>query len=83
MKRLTEAGGRIKFPDPVFGEFVLELPRSAESVRDALIGRGILAGLPLGDFYKGMENSLLVAVTELRTKDQIDLYASAMKEVLA
>jgi glycine dehydrogenase subunit 1 len=67
----------------VFGEFVLELPKNAAEVRDALLEHQILAGLPLGDFYAGQENSLLVAVTELRDKAQIDGYVSALKEVLA
>jgi glycine dehydrogenase subunit 1 len=74
---------RLRFPGKVFGEFVLELPRDATEVRDALIGDGILAGLPLGAYYPGMENSLLVAVTETRTKAQIERFASALGRVLS
>ncbi len=74
---------RLRFPGKVFGEFVLELPRDATEVRDALLAKGILAGLPLGPYYQGMENCLLVAVTETRTKAQIDRYAEALREVLS
>lgn len=81
--RLTEAGGKVRFGGKVFGEFVLTLPTNAEGVRDALLEHKIVAGLPLGGYYAGMENDLLVAVTELRTKDQIDAYASALKEAIA
>ena len=62
-----------------FCEFVLRLPKDATVVRDAMLAKGILAGLPLGPYYKGMENHLLVAVTEIRTKAQIDAYAEALK----
>jgi glycine dehydrogenase subunit 1 len=80
---LKSIGCSIKFSGKVFGEFVLSLPKDATVVRDAMIARGFLAGLPLGGYYKGMENDLLVAVTEIRTKEQIDAFAAAMKEVLA
>ena len=83
IKRLTEAGGKLKYPGKVFGEFVLSLPKSAVEVRDALIEKRILAGLPLGSYYEGGEKDLLVAVTELRKAPQIDAYAEALKGVLA
>ncbi len=82
MQRLTEAGGRVKFPGKVFSEFVLSLPKDAVAVRDALLEEGYLAGWPLGEHYKGMENDLLVAVTEVRTKEQIDGFAAALRSVL-
>ncbi|MEI7985526.1 MAG: aminomethyl-transferring glycine dehydrogenase subunit GcvPA [Armatimonadota bacterium] len=80
---LTSVGAKVKFGGKVFGEFVLSLPKNATVVRDAMIAKGFLAGLPLGGYYEGMENDLLVAVTEIRTKAQIDAFAAAMKEVLA
>lgn len=80
---LTAIGCKVKFGAKVFGEFVLTLPKDATIVRDMLIAKGFLAGLPLGSYYKGMNNDLLVAVTEIRTKAQIDAFAAAMKEVLA
>ena len=62
-----------------FCEFVLELPKNASEVRDAMLQKGILAGLPLGGYYRGMEDRLLVAVTEIRTKAQIDAYVAALQ----
>lgn len=82
IQKLTESGTRLKYDQKVFCEFVLTLPKSAESVRDALLEKGILAGLPMGRRYLGDENDLLVAVTEMRTRAQIDQFASALKEVL-
>lgn len=82
MKQLTQAGGTLKFGGKVFGEFVLNLGRNATEVRDALLKENILAGLPLGDYFPGMENCLLVAVTETRTKDQIDHFAACLGKIL-
>ena len=63
-----------------FKEFALRLPRPASEVIDLLVERGFLAGVPMpaseGDV-------LLVAVTERRTRSEIDAFAQAMREVVA
>ena len=61
---------------------MIELSRDAAEVRDALLQKGILAGLPLGTYYPGMDNCLLVAVTEIRTKAEIDSYATELQAAL-
>jgi glycine dehydrogenase subunit 1 len=80
--KLTEAGAKVRFDGKVFGEFTIDLGRDATTVRDQLLAEGILAGLPLGHYYPGMENCLLVAVTEIRTKDQIDHFATQLQAAL-
>ncbi|MBL8088653.1 MAG: aminomethyl-transferring glycine dehydrogenase subunit GcvPA [Chthonomonas sp.] len=83
MKALQVKGAKLKFEKQrVFGEFALELPKPAHEVQKRLIDRGIMAGLPLGDYYAGMESVLLVAVTETRSKAQIDRFATELSEVL-
>lgn len=82
LAELTKSGAKIKFSGKVFGEFVLELPKDATIVQKTLLEKGILAGLPLGAYYKGMDNCLLTAVTEIRTKEQIDDFARALKAAL-
>ena len=82
ISQLTKSGAKLKFPGKVFGEFVLELPKDATEVQHALLDQGILGGLPLGRYYKGMDNCLLVAVTETRTKAQIDDYATKLSGTL-
>jgi len=82
--KLTEAGAKVKFTGKVFDEFTLQLPgKDAVAVRDALLKEGFLAGLPLGTYYPSLSDSLLVAVTEVRTKDQIDHFAAALKRAIA
>lgn len=83
IQKLTEAGAKVRFPNrKVFFEFVLELPKDPATVRDALLEKGILAGLPLGTYYDELSNCLLVAVTETRTKEQIDNFAAELKAAL-
>jgi glycine dehydrogenase subunit 1 len=47
-----------------------------------MIERGFAAGFPLGRYYSGMKNFLLVAVTEKRTKYEIGQFAEALEDVL-
>lgn len=76
-------GVSLLFPEtPFFKEFVLQLPRNAESVRDYLLEQKILAGVPLGAFYPDMENCLLVCVTETRSKDDIDQFVDALGQAV-
>jgi glycine dehydrogenase subunit 1 len=81
-ERLTEVPGvELLFPGaPFFKEFPLRLPRPADEVLDALIERGYLGGVPLPD---AEGHALLVAVTERRSREEIDGLALALKEVLS
>ena len=65
-----------------FNEFVLDLPCEAADVIARLIERGFAAGFPLSRYYRGMDNSILICVTEKRTKQQIGMLAEALESVL-
>jgi glycine dehydrogenase subunit 1 len=65
-----------------FNEFVLDLPCEAADVIARLIERGFAAGFPLSRYYEGMENSILICVTEKRTKQEIGMLAEALESVL-
>lgn len=75
-------GVNVKKSAPTFNEFTIELPCDAGAVVSRMIDRGFAAGFPLGRYYKGMENYLLVAVTEKRTREQIGMFAEALEGVL-
>ncbi len=81
-ERLTEIPGvePLFAGAPFFKELALRLPRPAEEVRDELIEHGFLAGVPLAE---ADGRGLLVAVTERRTRREIEALAEAMAEVLA
>jgi glycine dehydrogenase subunit 1 len=82
-RRLTRIKGvRLRNRMPVFNEFVLELPIDAGEAVCKLIDRGYAAGFPLGRYYPGLEKCLLVALTEKRTKGEIDALANELEVVL-
>ena len=65
-----------------FNEFVLDLPCRAADGIAKLIEKGFAAGFPLSRYYEGMENSMLICVTEKRSKQQIDKLAEALESIL-
>jgi glycine dehydrogenase subunit 1 len=69
----------LAFEAPTFKEFVI---RDAENDVDGLLKTaleaGYLAGLPLGRWYPELADCLLIAVTERRTKQDIDGLAQAL-----
>jgi len=67
---------------PTFNEFTVELPMPADEVIGKMIRKGFAAGFPLGRYYKEMDNHLLVAVTEKRTKEDIMKYVESLEAVL-
>ena len=70
------------FPDrTTFKEFAVHVGRSAKDViRDAR-AQGVHPGYALGRDYPGLDDALLVAVTEKRTPEDIDRLADVLGEV--
>jgi len=70
--------------DAPFGrEFPILLPIDPAEAVAAMAERGYLAGIPISANYPEMPGGLLVAVTEKRTRSEMDGYAAALEEVLA
>ncbi len=67
---------------PTFNEFTVRLPIDAGECVGRMVDQGIAAGFPLGRYYPGMENYLLIAVTEKRTKYEIGQLAETLERVL-
>jgi glycine dehydrogenase subunit 1 len=65
-----------------FNEYVLDLPSEAADVIARLIEKGFAAGFPLSRYYDNMENSILICVTEKRTKQEIGMLTEALESVL-
>ncbi|HXZ58053.1 MAG TPA: aminomethyl-transferring glycine dehydrogenase subunit GcvPA [Gaiellaceae bacterium] len=61
-----------------FKEFAVRVGRPAREVVAAALERGIHPGYPLGRDYPGMDDALLIAVTERRTKAEIDRLAEVV-----
>src|SRR5512143_2061984 len=63
---------------PFFREFVLQLPGPATSFVTHALGSNLLAGVPLSRFDRGRPNDLLVAVTEKRSREEMDRYVATL-----
>ena len=79
-ERLTEAGLELVFPEKTtFKEFAVRVGRPAKDAISDARAAGIHPGYALGRDYAGLDDALLVAVTEKRTTAEID----RLVEVLA
>jgi glycine dehydrogenase subunit 1 len=76
-------GVSLRFSAPFFKEFTLKLPVSPDRVVGRLLKSKILAGVPLGRFDRSLRDCLLVAVTERRTRAEIDAFADALAKAVA
>jgi len=81
-RRLQEAGFETVFSDqPTFKEFAVRVGRDARDVIRAARERGVHPGYALGRDYAGLDDALLVAVTEKRTLADIDRLVTTLTEV--
>jgi glycine dehydrogenase subunit 1 len=74
-------GYDLRFAAPFFKEFVVRTSRDVKTVLALCRKRNILAGVPLAPFDLGLSDCFLVAVTEKRTKAQIDDLVAALGSV--
>ena len=78
-ERLVAAGLELVFPErTTFKEFAVRTGRNAREALTAARAKGIYAGYPLGRDYQGLDDALLVAVTEKRTVEEIDCLVEAL-----
>jgi len=84
--RLTQIPGVELVNDSFFNEFTLRLPKEARPVVRALADKKVLGGVSLGRLYPNateLENGLVVAVTETSSAEDIETFATALKEILS
>jgi glycine dehydrogenase subunit 1 len=64
---------------PFFKEFALKCPSPVDEINDYLLEEwGIIGGYDLGRDYPAWANTMLVCVTEMNTKVEIDILAEAL-----
>jgi glycine dehydrogenase subunit 1 len=75
-------GFQLAFPDtPFFHEFVIKTPKPVNAINLHLQNHWILGGYDLSQDYPELENHMLIAVTEKLTREDIDDFVEALKEV--
>jgi glycine dehydrogenase subunit 1 len=76
-------GFRIPYAGPTFNEFVVEAPGDAAALLSKLARRKILAGIPLSRFDPSDTRRFLAAATEMNTREEMDLLAATLREVVS
>lgn len=79
---LSLPGCKAIFGAPFFKEFVIRCDRPVADINKALLANKIVGGLDLGRYYPELAGCMLIAVTEKRTRAEIDRLVSGMEAVL-
>jgi glycine dehydrogenase subunit 1 len=83
-ERLQDAGFELVFAErPTFKEFAVRVGRPAAEVVAEARRKGVHPGYALGRDYEGLDDAVLVAVTERRSPAEIDRLATVLAEVAA
>ncbi len=82
MQQLTKSGKyKLTFDKPFFKEFSVTSSLDGEKVNEELLNKGYLGGYLLEKDYKDLKNSILLCVTEKRTKEEIDGLVNIMEVI--
>lgn len=71
-------GFELRFRAPFFKEFAVRTTKDVGAVLEHCRQRNILAGAALGRWHKDLSDCLLIAVTEKRTRQEIDALVDAL-----
>jgi len=74
-------GYKVLNEKPFFNEFAVKCLRPVEEVNAALIENGIIGGYDLGQDYAHLKDHMLIAVTEMNSKEEIDLFVEVLRSM--
>ena len=74
-------GYELMFSAPFFKEFVVKTPVAPSKLIESLLDEKIFAGIDLSSYDYGLENCMLVCVTEKRTKEEMDKFVNSLSKV--
>lgn len=84
VEKLTAIDGvEVVFNSPFFHECVLRIDSPMDDLVRAITAQGIIAGMPLGGDYEGLQDCLLVCATELRTEEEMDDFALHLERIVS
>ncbi len=75
-------GFSLCFDAPFFHEFAVCCPKPVEEINAQLLDRGFLGGYDLGQDYPALKDTMLFAVTETISREEIDAFCEVLKEML-
>jgi len=79
-RKFENAGFEVVFAGPSFNEFVIKCNQEISTINHTLLNQGIIGGYDLGRDFNELKNHMLLAVTELRTKEEIDQLVAEMED---
>jgi glycine dehydrogenase subunit 1 len=74
-------GVEVLFDSPRFNELVLRLPCPYLEIEHQFHSARVVPGFPLGRFYSGMNDCLLISITETKTRAEIDFLCRLLREI--
>lgn len=74
-------GFSLCFNSTYFHEFVVCCPKPVAEINEHLLEHGIIGGLDLAEEYPTLPNHMLLAVTEMNSREEIDLLCEVLAEV--
>ena len=73
-------GFSVETSQPFFHEFIVKCPLPVEDLNLHLLDHGILGGYNLGSDYPSLRGHMLISVTEMNSRDEIDVLCQVLKE---
>lgn len=80
-KKLIDSNFDVLFSNLFFNEIVVKLSAPVSEVNEQLLAKGFIGGYDLGLYYPDLENHMLIAVTEIRTKEEIDTFVKELGDI--
>ena len=74
-------GYNLCFDTPFFHEFSVCCPKPVVEINAHLLEHGIMGGYDLGQDYPALKDHMLIAVTEMNTREEIDLLVEILEEI--
>jgi glycine dehydrogenase subunit 1 len=74
-------GVQVPFDGPFFNEFVVKFPK-AEAIQSAMLEKGYFFGISLGEYYSELQDCVLLNVTEVRTRAEMDAAVTELEGLL-
>lgn len=82
--RVAKGSLSLPFSSPFFNEFAVKLPEgtNVKEINSKLLGAGYIGGYDLGAAYPELQGCMLIAVTERRTKEEIDQFIGELEAIV-
>ncbi|MGP4107292.1 aminomethyl-transferring glycine dehydrogenase subunit GcvPA [Virgibacillus sp. L01] len=80
-EKLKETGIEVISEGAFFNELVIKLPENIAIVNEKLLDKGIIGGYDLEQAYPDLKGHMLIAVTEIRTREEIDTFVKELGDI--